>query len=488
MTATPFIKGRDGDNGPFAKVIALLQNNCGEDIDSHNDADGEPHSGASIIQTIISSSKNYTNTNLAGGATFTGVADETFGINGIQVFHQADQDCTIYIDQSMSPTDWTLTKIITNSFSCLANSPCGRTFISVAPYYRLRVTNNSSTTTTTIETATSMTPVINPLPVSLSEDGRLKSENTLVGQQNTDRHVWVSPTNTLSVNINSRLVGTNFDGTTKDTNFWSEVVTGSGAVTQAGKITLSTGTTANSTAQYNSVRKARFVVGSALQFFAAVKWVTIGETDNIRRVGAYDDDNGGFFQLDGDIFSLGFRSAGVDVLINSGDFNGAYGPNFSPVADVLYKITAEWTPIGASYYINNKLLHTVRPTTPPQTLTLPIRLETINNNGNISDIDFECYGAVISRQGQLQTNPTYKYLSGAATTVLKYGAGTLHTIVNNDNSGSIILYDNTVGSGTIIASIDLAKVLGTLVFDAPFSNGLTVVSTGSGVKITTIYE
>jgi len=72
--------------------------------------------------------------------------------------------------------------------------------------------------------------------------------------------------------------------------------------------------------------------------------------------------------------------------------------------------------------------------------------------------------------------------------VIKYGAGTLHTIVNNDNSGSVIVYDNTAGSGTIIASIDLAKVLGTLTFNAPFSNGLTIVTTGAGAKITVTYE
>ena len=54
------------------------------------------------------------------------------------------------------------------------------------------------------------------------------------------------------------------------------------------------------------------------------------------------------------------------------------------------------------------------------------------------------------------------------------------------NKGDIVL-DNTAGSGDIIASIDLIKVLGTQTFDAPFSNGLTIVTSGSP-KITVTYE
>ena len=82
-------------------VNAKIIDDSNNPIDSHQDADGGYHLGASIIQSIITSTKNSTTTNLASGATFTGTADETFGINGIQVFHASDQDCTIYIDQSI---------------------------------------------------------------------------------------------------------------------------------------------------------------------------------------------------------------------------------------------------------------------------------------------------------------------------------------------------------------------------------------------------
>ena len=177
-----------------------------------------------VLQDTISSSNNSTSVNLASAATFTGTADETFGINGIQVYHFADQDCTIYIDQSLDGTNWD----ITDSFTCLANNGCTRIFASVAPYYRARLTNDGDSATTEIRFATGMTPVINPIPRALSVDDRLSVETTIIGQQNNERHAWIAPAGTQSVSEFTRLVGTNFDGTTKGPNFWTEATTGSG--------------------------------------------------------------------------------------------------------------------------------------------------------------------------------------------------------------------------------------------------------------------
>lgn len=49
-----------------------------------------------------------------------------------------------------------------------------------------------------------------------------------------------------------RLVGTTFDGATKDTNFWTETVTGTGSVTQDGEVILSIGTTAGTVLKYSA--------------------------------------------------------------------------------------------------------------------------------------------------------------------------------------------------------------------------------------------
>ncbi|MCK5849066.1 MAG: hypothetical protein KAH01_07730 [Caldisericia bacterium] len=437
-----------------------------------------------VKQSILSSTDNSTTTNLASSATFTGTAEETFGINGIQVYHYSDQPCTIYLDQSLDGTNWD----VVDQFACLASTAYTETLISVAPYYRARVTNTGSLTTTVMRFATGMTPIINPLPRTLTEDARLKTETTLVGKENTGRHVFVSPTNTLNVNSNTRLIGTNFDGSTKDPNFWTETVTGTGSVAQAGKITLATGVTANSTAQYETVRRARFVVGYALRFLGLYCWTTVGETDNVRRCGAYDTNDGWFFQLDGSTFSIGIRSATVDTLVNSGSFNGNKGVNFAPVAAEKYRMEIEWTPFGASFYIDGTLLHSIKPADMPIHLSLPARMENINSGGNTSDVSFVSRGSVVLREGELKTNATYKYITGVTTTVLKRGAGQLHTIVNNDNAGTLTIYDGESAAGVTMAVIDLVKVLGTLTFDAPFSDGLTIALTGATAKITVVYE
>jgi hypothetical protein len=89
--------------------------------------------------------------------------------------------------------------------------------------------------------------------------------------------------------------------------------------------------------------------------------------------------------------------------------------------------------------------------------------------------------------GRLTTNPQGYYAGTNATTVLKYGAGELIRITVCDNVGTLIAYDNTTNSGTVLCNIDASKTTGTLEFGMPFSNGLTIV-TASTPKMTVVYE
>lgn len=83
----------------------------------------------------------------------------------------------------------------------------------------------------------------------------------------------------------------------------------------------------------------------------------------------------------------------------------------------------------------------------------------------------------------------YKNINVANTTTVKSGSGFLHGITFNDPSagGTIILYDNTAGSGTLIGTISATSASGTLFYDVQFSTGLTVV-TSSAVDITISYR
>ena len=453
-------------------------------------ANGDTYSNSVITQNVKADPNNTSTTNLtsANSYTFTGTASSTLGVVGLQWSLITDQNATVYIEQSPDGTNWDLSY----SYDYIASAGGqGETVQATQAYWRIRVVLTGTTDTTYFRLQGVLCPIASPLPSSLSHDARLRTESTLVGAENTSRHIWASPTNTLGVNVTVRLVGTNFDGTTKDTNFWTETVTGTGAVAQDGEIELSTGTTADSTAQYDSKRRARFVVGSALTWFGAFKFNDALVTDNIRRCGAYDDDEGFFFELDGSTFSCGTRNGGVDTLVSSGSFNGTLGSTFTPDTSTYYKLGIEYTPMGAFYYINGRRLHQSVGGHLTGRLSLPIRFENNNDNGNTTDVVFDCLGTVISREGELTTNSTYYHISGnAATHVLKQSGGTLHKLMFNNTSGqTITIYDNNAGSGDVIGVITTASgSIGEWAYDVPFNNGLTIVTVGNGLDMTVVYE
>ena len=116
-------------------------------------------------------------------------------------------------------------------------------------------------------------------------------------------------------------------------------------------------------------------------------------------------------------------------------------------------------------------------------------IENINTT-NATDIELEIDGAYIARQGELLTNNAYKYIGANGTHILKYGAGVLKRVIVSDNKGSIYIYDNTSEAVPLISFLDTAQgsnPLGSVEFDAPFSNGLTVVTDGN-IFCTVVYE
>lgn len=82
----------------------------------------------------------------------------------------------------------------------------------------------------------------------------------------TGRAQWVDDFHTARASSVVCLIGSSFSGA-KDTNFWTESITGTGSVTQTpGTIVLSTGATANSTSRYQTVRTSRWVPGQENTF------------------------------------------------------------------------------------------------------------------------------------------------------------------------------------------------------------------------------
>jgi hypothetical protein len=91
--------------------------------------------------------------------------------------------------------------------------------------------------------------------------------------------------------------------------------------------------------------------------------------------------------------------------------------------------------------------------------------------------------------------PGYNYanitLAAPTTTVVKPGQGILHSIVFNKPvaTGVVTVYDNTAGSGTVIATItEPTGVLPyVLLYELTFNTGLTIVTSVAAQDITVVY-
>ena len=81
---------------------------------------------------------------------------------------------------------------------------------------------------------------------------------------------------------------------------------------------------------------------------------------------------------------------------------------------------------------------------------------------------------------------SYKNISTATTTTIKSGSGIFHGFCVNTVGTTVVIFDNTAGSGNKIASWTDTQ-LGCFIMDAQFSTGLTAVTVGTG-DLTFLYQ
>ena len=80
------------------------------------------------------------------------------------------------------------------------------------------------------------------------------------------------------------------------------------------------------------------------------------------------------------------------------------------------------------------------------------------------------------------------YIATATTTTVKTGRGILRGIILTETAaGAITVYDNTAGSGTILAAFKASVVEGSYEFNLKFATGLTIVTAGAS-KLTVTWE
>jgi hypothetical protein len=116
---------------------------------------------------------------------------------------------------------------------------------------------------------------------------------------------------------------------------------------------------------------------------------------------------------------------------------------------------------------------------PLEYLAVPQTLTDGKVQGPMADV---MGGQIISPMG------LYNNIKTATTTTVKSGAGMLHKIVvNTTAAGTIIIYDNTAGSGTTIGTLKASVGENTYTYDTPFATGLTIV-TAAASDITVTYR
>ena len=294
----------------------------------------------------------------------------------------------------------------------------------------------------------------------------------------------------------TRIVGSQFSGTTVDPNFWTSTTANSATISQtSSEITLTSGTNTAGSAQLNSVRKGRVIAGISQQWRGGIQVNNTGIASNVRRWGIAwgatmpTITDAAYFKLNGTTFQIATLKGGVETAVSSGAFNGTVASYTMTTNAVVYEIYYSQTQV--QFVIGGILIHTVSAATTTWSNDINQHCYLSNiNSGNTTSVSLEARFSVIRRFGKQESAPQNARISTATTTILKYGNGSLHkVIVNNPTNNTITIYDNTAASGTIIALINPGATATPFVLDyhLSFGNGLTIVTAGTP-DLTIVYE
>ena len=456
-----------------------------------------------IKQDVVADANNSSTTNLGTPAyAFTGTLTSTLGVAGIQVSLYANQNCTVYVEQSPDATPhWD----ISDSYNYYAGRNFGVTVQAISSYVRVRVTS-ASLTTTTFRLQTALCPIVEAVPRTLDEDGLLQ---TRIGKIKGDMgKVRISPMGAMKNASAVRLVGQTIVDTV-DSNYWvSSGVAGAGAVAAAtGEMTLTTGTpTVNGAITVNSVRIARYIGGSPNYYRGNVQLpaVTTGSAGfvNTRKWGAFNASDGFYFcatqtnPATTPTLTLYSRKATADSAAITA-FNGNLGASYVLDTNVhTYEIW--WSNKSAYFFIDDVLLHTITSstTTATGTLHLPVGLQTTNSGNNTAANTLVARSSMIIRLGSLLTQPTSYYFAAGQTAGynMKVGPGNLHEIiVNSETNNAVITISDSASAATPVIWGHTAGATKTdsyaLDFKGlPFFTGLRLTVATANASLTLIYE
>lgn len=185
------------------------------------------------------------------------------------------------------------------------------------------------------------------------------------------------------------------------------------------------------------------------------------------------------------VVSVQSYSGGSTVLNASSGFNGSLGGSYT-VPDVnIHTYEIIYRVGDVRFLIDGALLHTATPTNTlyAVVLNLPATVSVVNGTSPTSRV-VTVWNMQISRYGDGLSRPISTNITTSTTTVLSTRPGTLYRVYPSSLSAGVatmVLYDNTAGSGTIIASIIYpAAGMPTLEFGIDTQIGLTAVTSTTG--------
>lgn len=359
------------------------------------------------------------------------------------------------------------------------------------------ISDNTGVTNTKLDTINSKMSTLGQKTMSSSVPVVVASDQSnldiVIHDSQTDMDTKVAPFGDLRTTQLTRIIGGSFDGTTLDTFIWS-VVNSNGATSSmaSGAIKLDMSSNIASSSILESVNPARFQSAFANQFLCGIILSSVNTLNNTCRWGAYDASNGFFFELASGVFKIVVRKNAVDTAITS--FNGVFGTS-GPTIDTLSTGYEIWYHGGRQFFFTkSRLIHAISPsnTTTVATLNLKSRFECFNTGVVSTLVNLQIIASAINRCAGIPSRPSYYNISSAGTNILKRGPGTLHSLIVNNNGSvgsSITIYDNTAGSGTVIAIVDTNKAsVSTLSYNLDFYVGLTVVTVNGFGNVTVVWD
>ena len=326
-------------------------------------------------------------------------------------------------------------------------------------------------------------------------------------KQFSDQYGWsadCTPNSELITTDKIRLVGSIFNGSTFDTNFWTKGTLVNGTVAQTGsEMIVTSGGAAADYAGFYSVRRANWITGTSNKFRCQMRLEAAADADLVRRWGvgwastltATAMTDGAWFLLEGTALSIvtaANDSTPTETTVASANFNGTYtAPTWTNnnTFEILYTL-------GKVYFlINNVLIHTQTYATTHWTYNTTsfhcfADANTIGDGSTAKTMTFRMMN--ICRLGAAYSAKQYFHGTAAADTILKYGGGLLHGVIfNNSKSGTLMsIYDNLSGTANTIAVVgDISATIApcAVQFDLPFQVGLRIVTTGTW-DYTLVYE